>query len=949
MAFPALPGRIFAWSGALVAGLLAVVFLHGDALELAMRGLGVMVGLVAGVEVLRLPAGRSPRERRGWQLLGGAMLLWVTGIGIQGLQVAMGVDIGAVRHAGHFGDFFLVSSGLLCLVGLGILPMKQENTIDRRISFLDLLIAAGSAGSLYASLVVPAVFHHSSATSMVGTMLTVGYPVLEFLLLFRAVDLAVRGPEHPGALHSYRFFAAAFGVLIIGDVALDLLLLEHGSSRIYIHLNNLLFAWLCLVGGALNGKGGAVVSHPSSLAAALRESLIPLVWVALPGLTVSWLLAAGVSMPLTVLIPALAVLSALVVVRQYLALHRLRSSFQTGLLASVLPLSMGLMLLTILGASLAIARQATDHASERIRGEARRVALQLQRMHELDLLDGDIAPQAGLLSRLRESDGTDIHVLGSGGDLLAWDRASTAARPSEAHLAPARGMASDTSWTEIDERSGSDILFAARPVDGTDWVVVLSEPARTALASARTRVLVLGLFFLGAAALLVWGIVWRARALVEPIERAAGAMESIARGNLEARSGIRGTDEVGRLGLSMDRMAERLEAMIRDSERLARAAQAASRAKGQFLANMSHEIRTPLNGITGMAELLSESDLPPEPAHWARTLVASAESLRSLVGDILDLSKIEAEGVVLESVDFDPSRLLAEVVELFQPRARAGLLVLESRWEGPADVELSADSARIRQILSNLVSNAVKFTAEGGVSLVGTLVRSGTQDRVEIRVRDTGTGIPEASRDRIWDAFAQADETTTRRFGGTGLGLTISRRLATQMGGALELAWSEVGEGSEFLLSLPVRVRHLPPGGSSGGSTSDSADPPVLEGTDVLVVEDNHVNRQVMRGLLSRLGCRCREAEDGRTAVDILVAETFDVVFMDVHMPVLDGIEATRELRRLGYHGHIIALTASASVEERDRCLAAGMDGFLTKPVRKTELRETILELLHRA
>ncbi len=914
-----------------------------------MRGLGSLVGLVAAFEVFRIPPGRSLWERRGWRLLGAAMVLWVVGVGIQGIQVALGMGIGATRHAGHLGDSFLVASGLLCLVGLGILPMRQENTIDRRISLLDLLIAAGSAGSLYASLVVPTVFHRTLSSSLVETMLSVGYPVLEFLLLFRAVDLAVRGPEHPGAVYSYRFFAAAFGVLIVGDVALDLLVLEYGPSRIYIHLNNLAFAWLCLAGGALNGASQTSPSPSSSLTAALRESLMPLMWIALPGLTVSWLLAAGVSMPLTVLVPALAVLSALVVLRQYLALHRLRSSFQTGLLASVLPLSMGLMLLTILGSSFGIARQATDHAAERIRGEARRVALQLQRMRELDLLDRDAPPQAGLLSRLREDEGIDIHVLDTEGGLLAWDRATTVARPREALLAPARGIVAETSWTEIDERSGSDILFAARPVEGTDWVVALSVPARTALASARARVLMLGLFFLGAAALLVWGIVWRARALVEPIERAAGTMESIARGNLEARSGIRGTDEVGRLGLSMDRMAERLEAMIRDSERLARAAQAASRAKGQFLANMSHEIRTPLNGITGMAELLSEADLPPESAHWARTLVASAESLRSLVGDILDLSKIEAEGVVLESVDFDPARLLAEVVDLFQPRARAGLLVLESRWEGPADIELTADSARIRQILSNLVANAVKFTAEGGVTLVGTLVQAGPQERIEIRVRDTGTGILESSRDRIWDAFAQADETTTRRFGGTGLGLTISRRLAVQMGGALELSWSEVGEGSEFLLSLPVRVRQLPVGGSSGGSTTDASDPPVLEGTDILVVEDNNVNRQVMRGLLSRLGCRCREAEDGRTAVDILVAETFDVVFMDVHMPVLDGIEATRELRRRGYHGHIIALTASASTEERDRCLAAGMDGFLTKPVRKTELRETILELLHRA
>jgi|GEM_PF-1672124 len=932
------------WGGLfLVTGLIAL-FARGVAYELLMRALCIVVGAGASIAVFRSHQDRClRRENMGWKALGVAMVLWTTANAVQGLQVVSGMAVEVQRHAIKWGDFFFLPAGFVCLVGLMLLPMRTGTPIDRRISLLDILIAGGAVGSLYSTLFVPALLVSMEGRHILSSLLTYIYPVVEFILLFLSIDLIVRGPERDASGRAYRYFALAFICLITGDIVLDLALVGGHAARVFIHFSNILFAWFALQGGLANLSGKPVDSHPQArLYTALRESLVPLAWIALPGLTLSWLLATGSTRGVRVLLGTVVVLFALVVVRQILALGRLRSSFQTGLLAAILPLAQGLMLATILGASFAIANGAHTQAVGDAAVEARLAALQLQRMHELDLLKSENVLQPGLLASLRRNVRTGVYLLDSQGWVLACDTFRSGNPLHGARVESRPGRMVDTTWSGKDLRTGDDVIFAASPVQGTSWVVLLSIPMDVAMSLARRLILMLMVFFLFASILLVWGIVWRAGLLVKPLEKAVDVLESIAMGDLEARSGIRQEDEIGRLGVAMDHMAETLTGMIRDSARLAKDAQEANEAKGRFLANMSHEIRTPLNGISGMAELLSESDLPDDAARCARTLMASADSLRILVGDILDLSKIEAEGVVLETIEFQPSQILSDVADLFQPNARANLLVLESSWGGPEDVVVSGDPGRVRQILSNLCSNAIKFTEEGGIVIRGTIENTSVGPWLVISVRDTGTGISEAARERIWDAFTQADETTTRRFGGTGLGLTISRHLAHRMGGDLTLSWSQEGRGSEFCLRVPTRTRKLESESGPSTSTHPEADAAQVSGTRVLVVEDNLVNRQVMRGLLSRLGCDVIDAEDGSIALMMLEKSDYDIVFMDIHMPVLDGLETTRVLRGRGYEGPIVALTASASVEEKDRCIAAGMDGFLAKPVRKSELRDAI-------
>lgn len=323
-------------------------------------------------------------------------------------------------------------------------------------------------------------------------------------------------------------------------------------------------------------------------------------------------------------------------------------------------------------------------------------------------------------------------------------------------------------------------------------------------------------------------------------------------------------------------------------------------------------------------------------------LKTSAESLRNLVGDILDLSKIEAERVTLEFAPFSPRDLLDEVVALFEPLARAKGLVLSCRWTSPPPPGMMGDSARVRQILSNIVSNALKFTSRGEVAL-----RAGRSDSpsptLVVEVEDTGTGVAPESRDRIWQVFSQADESTTRRFGGTGLGLSISRSLARLMGGDLFLARSEPGEGSVFVFRTPLFETDEPGSSVADSSHGQTGDRPI--GLRVLVAEDNLVNQKVTVGFLRKLGCKTILVEDGEAAVEVAMRERPDMVLMDVHMPRMDGLEASKALRNAGYQGRIWALTASALGEERERCLDAGMDGFLAKPIGLADLRSMLLKV----
>jgi signal transduction histidine kinase len=382
------------------------------------------------------------------------------------------------------------------------------------------------------------------------------------------------------------------------------------------------------------------------------------------------------------------------------------------------------------------------------------------------------------------------------------------------------------------------------------------------------------------------------------------------------------------------------------TQKMAEAALMASKAKGDFLANMSHEIRTPMNGVLGMVDLLLQTNMTAEQRDSCRVIKTSAESLLCIINDILDFSKIEAGKMQIENVDFDLNETVSGAVKLMTPQAQGKKLELTCEIDQGLGPILVGDPTRIRQILLNLLNNAVKFTEKGKVSLEVRRV-SETAENIEIRfaITDTGIGLSEADQKKLFQSFTQADASTTRRFGGTGLGLAICRRLVELMGGNIKVT-STPGNGATFALTVKF--------GKSGKTTTavpvavktESATvdvPTVPEDNRVLLAEDNAVNVLVATKQLERLGYKVEIAHNGLEAVEAQKRNNYRTIFMDCQMPGMDGYEATKKIRELETEfklkrARIIAMTANAMEGDAELCLATGMDDYVSKPVDQSKL-----------
>ena len=395
--------------------------------------------------------------------------------------------------------------------------------------------------------------------------------------------------------------------------------------------------------------------------------------------------------------------------------------------------------------------------------------------------------------------------------------------------------------------------------------------------------------------------------------------------------------------------ARRERRAAEDALRAARdAAQAASQAKSAFLAAMSHEIRTPLNGVLGTAGALAQTGLSSEQAQMVRVMLESGDLLTTILSDILDLAKIEAGRLQLESAPFEPRTVISSVLELYKSTAAAKGLWLSAELGAGLDQWVVGDAGRLRQVAQNLLSNALKFTAEGSVILRARAEPGRTGPRLLVEVVDTGCGVPPEAQSRLFTRFSQADSSTTRRFGGTGLGLALCRELVGAMGGDIGMRSSDSG-GSCFWFTLPLQL---------DGTVADTPDPQAAEpgrlvgGMRVLGVDDNATNRFVLRAVLEAAGCTVELAENGEEAVRAAVATDFDAILMDVHMPVMDGLDATRAIRALGgRHAAtpIIAVTAEALPEQVERAGAAGMNRHVTKPIRPDRLLEALADAIAEA
>ena len=512
----------------------------------------------------------------------------------------------------------------------------------------------------------------------------------------------------------------------------------------------------------------------------------------------------------------------------------------------------------------------------------------------------------------------------------------------------------DALWAEIDEHldklvqkyTADGFMYRVRTerlVEATDLAVTIALCVAVLLAIAITYTL--------------------GQAIVPPLNRAVGIAMSIAEGRLDNEIVANGKSETARLLVSLRTMQASIAESARRGEALRQAeversvaAEAANKAKSEFLAMMSHEMRTPLNGVIGMAGALFDTPLTKEQNDLAVVIRDSGEHLLDLINDVLDFSRLDAGGLEIENIAFDLHALLQQTVDMVAPRARAKGLTLDVQIERGVPKLIRTDPGRLRQIALNLIGNAVKFTEHGRVDIHAASVMAPDGETIlRVSVTDTGVGIPSERLDRLFHSFSQADASISRRFGGTGLGLAISKKLVERLGGRIGLQ-STVGHGSTFWFELPL----IAATGTEAEAVNRSVTAQrlsealsVLRKRDralrLLVAEDNATNQIVVRTALAKYGIRPDIAANGAEAVAAVRRTPYDVILMDVQMPEMDGLEATRVIRALEgpvSRTPIIALTANAFESDIENCRAAGMNAHIGKPFRNDELIVALVDAL---